>query len=147
MNSDAYNELCLYTLAHGDPAFIHQHVVDAFAAQDATPDDKPIRLAFALVGLYLHVEKGFTGREVQLAHMKLGRKKQEWPMFRIPNDRGPIHAATVLAAPTEQMDKMIHEWCSSVWNAFVDQRKPVERLLGDHGIIDVWSVSQRAKRD
>jgi hypothetical protein len=30
---DAYNELCCYTLAHGDASFIHQHVVDAFAAR------------------------------------------------------------------------------------------------------------------
>lgn len=30
---DAYNQLRCYTLVHGDPAFIHQHVVDAFAAQ------------------------------------------------------------------------------------------------------------------
>jgi hypothetical protein len=30
----AYDELCFYTLAHArqDPAFIHQHVVDAYAA-------------------------------------------------------------------------------------------------------------------
>lgn len=145
VNSDAYNNLCLYTLVHGGSAFIHQHVVDAFAAQEATSDDKPIRLVFALVGLYLHVEKGFTGREVQLAHMKLGRKKQSWPTFRIPEDRGPINAATVLAAPIEQRDQTIHEWCSSVWNAFADQREPVEQLLADRGITDVWSVKQSAE--
>ena len=52
----AYDELASYTLAHGDPAFIHQHVVDAFAAQHATDDSKPIGVAFALIGLYLHVE-------------------------------------------------------------------------------------------
>lgn len=30
---ETYNELCYYTLSHGDSSFIHQHVVDAFAAQ------------------------------------------------------------------------------------------------------------------
>ena len=66
MNAEttAYHELCCYTLTHGDPAFIHQHVVDAYAAQDASNTDNPIRLTFALVGLYLHVERGFTGRQV-----------------------------------------------------------------------------------
>ena len=39
----AYEELCYYTLAHGDPAFIHQHVVDAFAAQTADENIKPIK--------------------------------------------------------------------------------------------------------
>jgi hypothetical protein len=140
LDSDAYNELCLYSLVHTNPAFIHQHVVDAFAAQNATLDDKPIRLAFALVGLYLHVEQGFTGREVQLAHMKLGRAKQPWPTFRIPIDRGAINAATVLDAPTEQRDAMIHKWCCSVWQAFADQRSSVRQLLNDNGITGPWSV-------
>jgi len=30
---EIYTELSYYTLAHGDAAFIHQHVMDAFAAQ------------------------------------------------------------------------------------------------------------------
>lgn len=46
----AYDELQAYTLAHGDPAFIHQHVVDAWAAQHADEETKPIALTFALVG-------------------------------------------------------------------------------------------------
>jgi hypothetical protein len=29
---DVYDELSAYTLRHSDPAFIHQHVVDALAA-------------------------------------------------------------------------------------------------------------------
>ncbi len=73
--------------------FIHQHVVDAYGAQEALPEDKPIRLAFSLIGLYLHIERGFTGREVQLAHMKLARKKQDWPVFAIPQHRGAVSAA------------------------------------------------------
>ena len=38
-----------------------QHVVDAYAAQTARASTKPITLAFALVGLYLHLEKNQTG--------------------------------------------------------------------------------------
>ena len=47
----AYDELQCYTLARGDLAFIHQHVVDAWAAQHADERTKPIGLTFALVGL------------------------------------------------------------------------------------------------
>jgi len=36
--------------------------------QAAKENDKPIKLAFALASLYLHVENEFTGRQVQLAH-------------------------------------------------------------------------------
>jgi hypothetical protein len=36
---------------HRDPSFIHQYVVDAFAAQQADEQTKPMKLTFALVGL------------------------------------------------------------------------------------------------
>lgn len=45
---DAYHEVCAYTLTRGDPTFIHQHVVDAWAAQNAGPKSKPIGVFFAL---------------------------------------------------------------------------------------------------
>jgi hypothetical protein len=58
---DAYHALSDYTLTHGDRAFVHQHVVDAFA-QHAEDNTKAITLTFALVGLYLHVERAWSGR-------------------------------------------------------------------------------------
>ena len=132
---DAYDELCCYTLAHDDPSFIHQHVVDTFAAQDAD-EHEPIRLTFALVGLYLHVEKGFSGREVQLAHMKIARRKQQWPVFALPDDRGSITASDVLAAPPgSERDRAIHEWCACVWRAFLDSRPKVVSLLEAKGVV------------
>jgi len=63
-SEDASYELCYSTLAHRDPSFIHQHVVDAFAAQNADEQTKLIKLTFALVGLYLHVETQFSGKQV-----------------------------------------------------------------------------------
>jgi len=137
----AYHELCCYTLTHGDPAFIHQHVVDAFAAQDANETDKPIRLTFALVGLYLHVERGFTGRQAQLAHMKLARTKRQWPALQIPANRGALSAVDVLAvAPGTARDKLIHQWAASVWQAFAENRPTIEQLLQEHGISGVHSL-------
>lgn len=85
---EAYDEVRYYSLSLGDPEFIHQHVVDAFTAQCADEHTKPIAITFALVGLYLHVEKGLTGRQVQRAHMELARTKRTWPAFTLPTDRG-----------------------------------------------------------
>jgi hypothetical protein len=127
---DAYRELCCYTLTRGDRSFIHQHVVDAFAAQNADEGTKPITLTFALVGLYLHVEKKFSGKEVQRAHMVLAQKKRLWPSFGLPRDRGLLTAADVAVVPAGAgRDKAIHEWCASVWNAFHDSHQPVAELL------------------
>ena len=127
---DAYNELCGYTLTRGNPTFIHQHVVDAFAAQTADAKTKPIKLAFALIGLYLHLEKGFSGREVQRAHQLLAAKKRSWPLFSLPSERGALTAKDVMATePGPERDAAIHQWCLAVWNAFRGNHQMVKELV------------------
>jgi hypothetical protein len=133
---DAYDELQCYTLAHGGGTFIHQHVVDAWAAQHADEQTKPIALTFALVGLYLYLEKGFTGRQVQRAHMALARHRRGWPSFDLSHDRGSITAADVMAVPPgPERDQAIDAWCASVWDAFRTSRDAVAELLERHGIL------------
>ena len=85
---ELFDQLLFYTLAHGDPAFIHQHVVDACAAQGADKNTKTIKAAFGLIGLYLHIEKGYTGKEVHRAHMQMARRRKTWPAFDLPTRRG-----------------------------------------------------------
>jgi uncharacterized protein DUF5946 len=132
---DAYNELCGYTLTRGDPSFVHQHVVDAFAAQHADERSKPIGITFALVGLYLHVERQCSGRQVQKIHMQLARRKRAWPAFAFPRHRGSMTAVDVMrAAPGTERDRAIDAWCESVWNAFADSRPIVIDLLKQNGI-------------
>lgn len=127
---DLYHELSYYTLTHPSPAFIHQFIVDAFAAQQATAKTKPIRLAFALVGLYLHVEKGCTGRQVQQVHVRLARRRRSWPTFKLPKDRGDVTVADVLGAPPGPLrDAAIERWCRSVWNAYRENHEQVAKLL------------------
>jgi hypothetical protein len=134
--TDAHNELQCYTLAHGDPAFLHQHVVDAWIAQHANERTKPIGLTFALVGLYLHVERGFSGRQVQRVHMALGRCKRQWPKFALPLERGSVTASEVMTHPAgPERDRAIGRWCVSVWNAFRESHRPVAELLEHDGIV------------
>lgn len=132
---DAYHELSAYTLTHGGSEFIHQHVVDAFAAQHADETTKPMALTFALVGLYLHVERGLSGRQVQLVHMRLARRQRKWPTLSLPPDRGVLTAADVIrAAEGRDRDSAIHAWCAAVWHAFRDARPIIVRLLHEYGI-------------
>jgi hypothetical protein len=133
---DAYHALCAYTLTRGDAAFIHQHVVDAFAAQQATEQDKPIKITFALAGLYLLIERRFSGRQVQRAHMQLARRKQQWPRFALPTNRGAITAVDVLnTSASLERDAAIHAWCASVWASYAESRETVAALLRQHAII------------
>lgn len=127
---EQYHELACCTLAQTSADFIHQHVVDAFAAQHASTSDKPIRLAFALVGLYLHIECNYNGKEVQRAHQAIAATKRAWPVFSAPEHRGNITIADVLATKSgADRDGMIDTWCRSVWAAFDGSHSAIERWL------------------
>ena len=125
--TDAYHELSYYTLAHPDrEKFVHQHVIDAFTAQNAGPDTKPIGLLYALAGLYLAVEQGYSGREVQRAHMELAKDKTDFPPLTLPSDRGALTVADVLAIPAgAARDMLILEWCAAVWSAYAESQSVI----------------------
>lgn len=123
-------ELSAYTLGRGDATFMHQHVVDAWAAQHASAGSKPIGVAFGLIGLYLHLERGYTGREVQLAHIRLARKRRQWATFDRPTERGVITAVDVMrSAPGPERDEAIERWCAAVWEAWHASHERVAALL------------------
>jgi hypothetical protein len=85
---------------------------------------------FALVGLYLYVEKGFTGRKVQKAHMQLAKRSKNWERPLLPGSRGAIAISDVVAAPAgRQRDLLIREWCISVWNAWGKEREQIVTLV------------------
>lgn len=127
---DLYNELAYYTLAHPSPDFIHQEIVDAFAAQNADENTKPITLTFALIGLYLYLEKNCTGRQVQVMHMRLARLNKIWPKFKLPENRGDITVADVLAVkPGPERDEMIKKWCASAWHAYQSTHEQIRELV------------------
>ena len=131
---DAYDELYAYTM--GRKNFILQHVVDANIAQRAPANNPPhVGAVFSLAGLYLHVEKGFTGTQVQNAHRVMGRTKRSWPDVIWPGQRGSMTAADVLSvAAGPARDEAIDEWCRQVWAAFRANRSMVVDLLGEYGI-------------
>jgi hypothetical protein len=135
---DLFNELTFYTLSHGDPRFIHQHVVDAYAAQHADEQTKPIGVVFALVGLYLFLEKGFNGRLVQQMHLRLSRRRKQWPRLPLPTGpRGAVSVSAVIAAqPGPARDEMVRAWCASVWQAWQASRPQIRKLLKQELDID-----------
>lgn len=128
-SDDLYNQLAFYTLGHPDPAFIHQLVVDAYAAQNADETTRPIAVVFSLIGLYLHLEKGFTGKQVQRAHMQLAKWPNTWTKPPLPVDRGAIRIQDVLAAePGPDRDAMIEHWCVSVWECWQGSRAQIAEV-------------------
>lgn len=129
---ELYNELACYTLSLADKEFIHQHIVDAFGAQRADKNTKPIGITFALAGLYLYLEKNYTGRQVQLAHIQMAKRKRKWPIFDLPEYRGDITAADVLnTAQGKEREEKIRIWCMTVWNAYRQSHVIVAGLVND----------------
>lgn len=127
----AYDELYVYTM--GRPGFIMQHVVDAYAAQTATVETKPIKLAFALVGLHLYVDRGMDGFMVQRMHMRMGRDRRGWPRFSIPVSTGGIDPTAVLEAePGSARDAAITRWCSTVWDTYHAEHAAVTTLAASY---------------
>ena len=128
-----YHELSVQTLSDRDPTFPHQLAVDAYAAQHAGAAPKSITTAFALIGLYLVNERGFTGRQAQRAHMFLGRRRQEWPRFDPPANVdvgvgvGAVTVADVLASGDR--NAALRRWAASVWAAWRDQHERVVELV------------------
>lgn len=128
-DENLFHELSFYTLAHPSSEFIHQYIVDAYGAQAANENTKEIRVIFSLVGLYLSLEKGYTGREVQLFHMKMAKDKIVWPKIELPVDRGSIFVKDVVAIKErEDRDKKIVEWSQDVWNSYQKQRQVIIQL-------------------
>ncbi len=124
------DELAFYTLSRGDIFFIHQVLVDAYAAQHATASSKAITVAFALIGLFLFLERGYTGKEVQREHVRLARLSKEWPAFTLPSSRGDWTVADVLQAPSgEKRDAALKQWAASVWATWSKEHAKVIALL------------------
>jgi len=144
----AYNELTVWTLSLRDREFVHQHVVDAWALQHADENSKAIAVPFTLLGMYLHLEKGYTGKEVQIAHMMLGQPhgrgpgRKNWPRFELPKDRGKMTALDVMAAPESERKQAIDAWCRSLWEAFRDVQQQVRDWLREE--LDEGELKRRS---
>ncbi|BBL80905.1 hypothetical protein RxyAA322_27590 [Rubrobacter xylanophilus] len=96
---------------------------------------KATAIGFALAGLYLHVERGFTGRQVQHVHTLMARRRRAWPSFVLPRDRGRVNVEHVMTRPPgPARDRAIEAWCASVWGAFGGNRDAVVGLLESCGI-------------
>lgn len=106
--------------------FYQQHYEDAYNAEFAGSDTKPITLAFALVGLCLAVECGLDGRGVQQAHAVLARRKDALPILDPGHADVTFGLRDVAAEPTADS---IHAWCTSVWAAFADQHDVVRNFV------------------
>lgn len=128
-----YYNLTCWTLVQGDQKFIHQHAVDAYAAQHSGEKTRPITTWFALIGLFLALERGYSGRRIQQGHEKIGNRKWEWPRVPPPKHPGDLTVMNVISARNAGREEMLMRWAASVWKswAYIHQqvRETTDLLL------------------
>lgn len=129
---ELYGELTASNMERIDPFFYHQLCVDAYGAQHAGQPAKPITAVFALVGLYLAVERGFTGRQVQKAHMELAGKAGkgfDWPRLDPPQRTWEMTVSDVCKAETgKKREEAIRKWAEAVWKSWAPQHDRIRAL-------------------
>jgi hypothetical protein len=127
-----FSDLQCYTVVKQDPEFIHQHAVDAYEAQHAGGTTRNITVAFGLIGLYLALEKGYTGRQVQLAHIRISKVRKVWPRLEPPDRPAILSVMDVLKTGTdEEKDAMIRKWMTSVWERWGDRHEWVKKTTDE----------------
>lgn len=111
-----YHDLSAYLMMNPDITFSTQHVVDAYSVQHSGKQVKNIRTAFSLVGLYLAVERGYSGRQVQQAHMERAKRNIHWSSFELSTQPYTLSVADVLAVDELQnRNEMLMKWAKNVW--------------------------------
>jgi hypothetical protein len=130
-----FSDLSFYTVSKQDAEFIHQYAVDAYEAQHAGGKTRNITAAFGLIGLYLALEKGYTGKQVQQAHMQIAKIRKDWSRLEPPVRPAQLTVMDVLKAPDGmEKDTMIRQWMKAVWENWADRqmrvREATDALLG-----------------
>ncbi len=129
--NELFSQLSGYTLSQNNIYFIHQHIVDAYGAQHAGGITKNITINFSLIGLCLAVEHNYTGRQVQLVHMKI--PKQNWETLEPPEQSSIIKVANVLNANSNlQRDFMIKSWAKSVWESWAGYHELIRQKATEY---------------
>ena len=125
-----FDELSFYTLGRPRSEFLHQLAIDTFTAQHASEATKPMSVVFAVLGLYLHAERGFSGLRIQRVHMQLAPRHLAWPMLSLPSRHADLTVADVLATePGPERDAMIRRWCVAEWQVWTDSRPAIAQML------------------
>jgi hypothetical protein len=118
----------------------HQLTVDAYGAQHSGPPTSRIYVVYSLVGLYLALERGWSGADVRALHQRMGHPDASWPPFRRPLVTAVLTIADVAVAgarlgSVEGHAALVERWARSVWSSWADQHAVViglaTRLVGE----------------
>ena len=123
-------ELSAYHLSIPNTIFIHQLVTDVYGAQHSGGATKNITTAFSLIGLYLTFEQGYSGWQVQQAHMELAAQRKQWPRLKPPSQTGRLNVLDVLLADEgNEREARLWEWAREVWQSWQQSHEWVKTTV------------------
>ena len=106
---------------------LHQLTQDAYTGQHAGPRVPAIGIAFALIGLHLALDSGWSGNEVRAAHQYLAARHKVWPGFEPPSAPAALTVSHVAGSPTpEEHASRVRAWASSVWESWSAEHAAVQ---------------------
>jgi hypothetical protein len=127
---ELYGEVQAATIDDGDLRPYHQRAVDTYLAQHAGGPSSDLGVAFALIGLFLAIERGRSGIEIRREHERLARTRRTWPHLEPPTARGGVTVFDVaIAGSVEERTEAIERWSRSVWAAWSSHHATVEALV------------------
>ena len=128
---DLYGEILGYEYEHlAVLGRWHQLLVDTYAAQHTGDRTAPITTAFALIGLDLALEHGWSGIEVRDAHQLLARSYRDWPRFPRPAAPGEMTVQDLaLAATTTDYAEVLGRWARAAWASWSDAHGRIDELV------------------
>jgi hypothetical protein len=123
----------MFETEHPPLAVLHQLTTDTYGAQHPGPPTPVIRVAYALVGLYLALRCGIDGITVRGAHQRMGKPQPWWPVFEPPADPGPVTVLDVLragaqAGSVDGHTAQVRLWAASVWQSWSARHGDVKAL-------------------
>ena len=121
-----YGALTSFIAAHpAELAVWQQSAVDAFTLQHLTSVMPPIRQAFALNGLYLVFELGFTGLQARAAHSHLANTVRNWTAYDRAGAVGELTVSDVSIGSVDHCVDDMASWGRTVWDAWDDVHEEV----------------------
>lgn len=113
---------------------LHQLTVDTYAAHHPRAGSPPIGTAFALIGLYLSLERGMSGPRVRDEHHRLARVRRSWPEFVPPPGLDALSHSILdvdRAVTNEAHARALDAWAGAVWHAWGRHHGLVAELYSD----------------
>ncbi len=117
----AYGRLTSFIAEHPEELAVWQQTaVDAFTLQHLRDSMPAIKQAFALNGLFMVFELGFTGLQARAAHGHLAETVRTWPTYERRDDVGDMTASDVSISSVDHCADDMASWGRTVWDAWGD---------------------------